>query len=113
MTPLRWRRRMRWISSSAGSSMAIPGDLRIRPPYVVGPQVVHAVELLAFEPRDGELHERRRGGKRVRRRCDLDVAAGLLKLPTVHERAPAHQDGVLGPGLELRGELGGRADQEV
>src|SRR5437763_16667424 len=97
MTPFRWRRRMRWISSSAGSSTAIPGDLRIRPPHVVGLHVVHAVELLSFEPRDGELHERRRGGARVRRRGDLDVPAGLPKLPTVRARGSPPPAGVLRP----------------
>src|SRR5438445_11841127 len=36
MTPRRWRRRMRWISSSGAGGSLIPSDLRIRLPQVDG-----------------------------------------------------------------------------
>src|SRR6476646_7771190 len=58
MMPFRWRRRMRTISSSAGSSALIPSDLRIGLPYVDGLDVVQAVEVLPQESGNGQLHER-------------------------------------------------------
>src|SRR5205807_8053409 len=101
MTPFRWRRRMRVISSSIGSSTRVPGDLRIRLPYVVGPQVVQPVEVLSLQPRDRELDQGRRGGEPEGRRRDLDVLPGLLQLPTVHEGPVPDQQDILRPRDQL------------
>src|SRR5438132_14413678 len=107
ITPLRWRRRMRVISSSTGSSTLIPGDLRIGLPHIVGPELEQPVELLPLEARNGQLHELRRGRERVRRRRELHMAPGLLQLPTVHQGAVPNQKDILRSRLQFGREMGG------
>src|SRR5438552_18778640 len=96
ITLFRWRRRMRTISSSAGSSALIPSDLRIGLPYVDGLDVVQAVEVLAEEPGDGQLHERLGRGVGRPREGELHVGRSF-QLLTVHDTAGPHQEDILGP----------------
>src|SRR2546427_3508434 len=102
MTPLRWRRRMREISSSIGSSTLVPGDLRIRLPHVVRANVIQPVEVFTLEAGDGQLHERCGGRESVRRRGELDMASRFLQLPTVHQGTVPDQQDI----LRTRNELG-------
>src|SRR5713101_3278743 len=87
MMPFRWRRRMRAISSSTGSSTLIPGDLRIRLPHVVRTNIVEPVVLLSLEAGYGQLHQFGRGGEGVRRRRELHMIPGLLELVPKRERS--------------------------
>src|SRR6266480_4066151 len=103
MTPFRWRRRIRVTSSSTGSSTVLPGDLRIGLPHVVGTDVEDPIELLPFEPGDGQLHEGGGRRERIGGRGELDMAPCLLQLPTVHEGAVPDQQDILRRRLELRG----------
>src|SRR5438445_1001354 len=113
MTPLRWRRRMRVISSSAGSSTLIPGDLRIIVPHMIGSNVEDPIELLPLESRNGQLHERGRCRKGIRRRGELDVAPCFLQLTTVHEGTVSDQQDILRRRLELPHQSVGRAHLEL
>src|SRR5438094_8258529 len=91
---------MRTISSSAGSSALIPSDLRIGLPYVDGLDVVQAVEILAQEPGNGQLHERLCRGMGRSRGGELHVGRPSQLLPG-HEVAGSNQKDILRARLQL------------
>src|SRR6266536_5976317 len=110
MTPFRWRRRIRVISSSTGSSTLVPGDLRITLPHIERLNVVQPIELLPGQPWDRQLDQRRGRGKRIGGRGELHVVAHFFQLPTVHERAVSDQQDLLGRSEEHTSELQSRVD---
>src|SRR5438067_668230 len=90
ITPRRWRRRIRLISSLEASGSLIPSDLRIRFPQVERDDIVRSVELLAKEPRDREL------AQHLRLRPERDGALRRRGLDAEDDHASASVAGVTG-----------------